>query len=206
MKLPIHLYLAAATAALLSLPHGGYGFSASSHGPSHPKSNTASAASTKSPSSDAFIFRNFATECDDNNSPPSLKTILGNIQQLTSQGSDIRGRFVDHPRLGRISQAAKAISDNEGGVPALTPFVAFCLGHAFAKIVLEQQQKKNGDDVTTIALGRDPRQHGTILCDAFGRGAQSADKSIRVVYTGVATSPSMFHFCRYVQQYRSIYL
>ena len=209
MKFPTHFYLASAAAVTLALlvatPEGCQGFSASNV-PSSNQQNPATSISSsnasppKSKSSDAFIFRNFAaTECDDNNSPPSLKTILSNIQQLTSQGSDIRGRFVDHPRLGRISQAARAIDENSG-VPALTPFVAFCLGHAYAKIVLEQAQNNDSDgEVVTIALGRDPRQHGPILCDAFGRGAQSADENIRVVYTGIATSPSMFHFCRYVR-------
>lgn len=203
MKLPTNFYLVSAavvTLILLATPDGCHGFSASNVPSSNQQNPTSSSkpSPSKSKSSDAFIFRNFAaTECDDNNSPPSLKTVLSNIQQLTSQGSDIRGRFVDHPRLGRISQAARAIDEN-AGVPALTPFVAFCLGHAYAKIVLQESQS-NDKEVVTIALGRDPRQHGPILCDAFGRGAQSADKNVRVVYTGIATSPSMFHFCRYVR-------
>lgn len=142
---------------------------------------------------DAFILRNFATDIDDNNSPPSLKIILRNIKQLTHQGSDIRGKFVDHPRLGRIAQASKAIEKlQEDGIPALTPFSSFCLGHAFGQLVLQQTKSTK----PTVALGRDPRPHGTILCDAFGRGVQSASENIRVVYTGVATTPSLFHFCR----------
>lgn len=148
--------------------------------------------SAKKQFDDAFILRNFATDIDDNNSPPSLKTILRNIETLTHQGSDIRGRFVDHPRLGRVAQAAKAIEEQNDGIPALTPFASFCLGHAFGQMVLQETQ--NGKP--TIALGKDPRNHGTMLCDAFARGVQSASQDIRVVYTGVATTPSMFHFCR----------
>jgi len=173
-----------------------------------PTTSTSASASASS-SSDAFIFQDFhadATSCDDNNRPPTLQAILKNIRQLTTQGSDIRGTFVDHPRLGRLGQCAKVIGDqaNHSGVPALTPFVAFCLGHAFAQMVLQQQQQQQtqqqqqGDEPVTIALGRDPRPHGAILCDAFGRGASSANPNIRVVYTGIATTPSMFHFCRYV--------
>lgn len=200
MKFQVRFYLSSAAvvaSSLLSHASSSYGFSASNV-PTPSRQNPSSITSSESKTSDAFIFRNFAaTECDDNNSPPSLKTILSNIEQLTSQGADIRGRFVDHPRLGRISHAARAIDNNDSGVPALTPFVAFCLGHAYAKIVMEQREADT-DTCVTIALGRDPRQHGPILCDAFGRGAQSADKNIRVIYTGIATSPSMFHFCRYV--------
>jgi len=144
--------------------------------------------------SEAFIVHTFASDIDDNNSPPSLKTILKNLQQLTHQGSDIRGRFVDHPRLGRISKAARAIdvAQQEDGIPALSPFSSFCLGQAFGHLVLQQSET----DAPTIALGRDPRPHGTMLCDAFARGVQSASEKIRVVYTGIATTPSMFHFCR----------
>jgi hypothetical protein len=82
------------------------------------------------------------------------------------------------------------------------------LGHAFAQLVLQERAGNNkshdgggGADeetVTTIAIGRDPRQHGNCLCDAFGRGAQMASPNVRVVYTGIASTPSMYHFCRYV--------
>jgi len=202
MKLPIHLCIAVAIAAAFSPLPDARAFSSKIPSKQNAKVATSSDDDTKS---DGFIFRKFShSECDDNNQPPSLRTIIGNIQELTSQGSDIRGRFVDHPRLGRISQVAKVIEQNtQGGVPALTPFTAFCLGNAFAKIVLDQKQQPDQDDTTaaattttTIALGRDPRIHGAILCDSFARGAAIAHPNIRVVYTGLATSPSMFHFCR----------
>jgi phosphomannomutase len=46
-----------------------------------------------------------------------------------------------------------------------------------------------------ILLGRDPRSHGIVLADAFSRGAESV-KGIQVLYTGLATTPSMASFCR----------
>ena len=61
---------------------------------------------------------------------------------------------------------------------------------AFAKTLLE----KGG---STICLGRDPRPHGERLADAFCRGAESA--GAMVMYTGLATTPSMYEFCRWVQ-------
>ncbi|KAL3910649.1 MAG: hypothetical protein SGILL_007611 [Bacillariaceae sp.] len=48
---------------------------------------------------------------------------------------------------------------------------------------------------TTICIGRDPRAHGEILADAFARGASSVPQ-VKVVYTGIATTPALFEFCR----------
>ena len=48
---------------------------------------------------------------------------------------------------------------------------------------------------STICLGRDPRLHGERLADAFARGAESVD-GVKVLYTGLASTPSMFEFCR----------
>lgn len=188
------LSLVVAAASLVALQ--GFSAPSSGKGVSAAKENR-----LKEVSDDIFVSRNFAsTGCDDGNNPPALKILTKSIQHLCSQGSDIRGRFVDHPRLGRMSQAAHAITKAKAGVPALTPFAAFCLGHAFAQVVLQQQQQQQQtekvDEVTTIAIGRDPRQHGVCLSDAFARGAQATSKSIRVVYTGIASTPSMYHFCR----------
>jgi Phosphoglucomutase/phosphomannomutase, alpha/beta/alpha domain I len=195
--------LAAATASVTTVQ----GFSASSvpfQGKQNQDNEDKSSSSTSTTSGshqqdDSFLFRHFnnvvdASDIDDNNCSPSLKSILKNIRQLTHQGSDIRGRFVDHPRVGRISRVSKAIelAQQDDGIPALTPFVAFCLGHAFGRLVLDQATTGS----TTVAIGRDPRPHGSMLCDAFARGVQSVDDKIRVVYTGIATTPSMFHFCR----------
>jgi hypothetical protein len=37
-------------------------------------------------------------------------------------------------------------------------------------------------------------EHGPILADAFGRGAAGVP-NVKVVYTGIATTPAMFSFC-----------
>jgi hypothetical protein len=139
-------------------------------------------------SSDDFLANFFESDCSDVNRPPSLNNILRSISQLAS-GSDIRGKFVDHARVGRV----QSIGSKAQG-PALTPFAAFCLGHAFATMMKQAHPDK---DEVVICLGRDPRLHGTILADSFSRGAEGA-KNVRAVYTGIATTPSMFEFCRYV--------
>jgi hypothetical protein len=216
VSLQVVALLAAAAVSVTTV----HGFSVSSSVPIYGKTNNdnnndKSSSSTTTSSSneqqpqqqqdDSFLFRHFnnnalvdgSSDIDDNNCSPSLKVILNNIRQLTHQGSDIRGRFIDHPRVGRISHVSKAMEQQkEDGIPALTPFVAFCLGHAFGRLVLDQTTTTT-TTTTTIAIGRDPRPHGTILCDAFARGIQTVnDNKIRVVYTGIATTPSMFHFCR----------
>ena len=60
----------------------------------------------------------------------------------------------------------------------------------------EDQDQQQAIEIT-IAIGRDPREHGPRLADAFSRGALSVD-GVQVVYTGIATTPAMFEFCRYV--------
>jgi len=47
----------------------------------------------------------------------------------------------------------------------------------------------------TICVGRDPRVHGVTLADAMCRGIESV-KGVKAVYTGLASTPSMFEFCR----------
>ena len=91
---------------------------------------------------------------------------------------------------------------------ALTPFASHCFGVAFARWLLhhegdisnsKSQANKHGNNALTICIGRDPRLHGERLADAFARGAESADgvtKPVRVLYTGVTTTPSMYEFCR----------
>lgn len=154
----------------------------------------------------------FNTECDNVNRPPSLNILLRSIRSLSNQGSDIRGRFVDHARLGSISAVAHDIGRQqllEGGAtyPSLTPLAAHCFGYALADMLIDQQQQQkqkqnrdnNDNDYTiTIALGQDPRTHGMRLIDALARGAESRlpDGGIRVVYTGIATTPATAAFCR----------
>jgi phosphomannomutase len=159
-------------------------------------------------------MQTFNTECDNVNRPPSLNILLRSIQSLSSQGSDIRGRFVDHARLGSISAVAHDIGRQqllEGGAtyPSLTPLAAHCFGYALADMLIEQKQQReqddnddddDGDDDTTItiALGQDPRTHGMRLIDALARGAESRlpdGSGMRVVYTGIATTPACAAFC-----------
>jgi phosphomannomutase len=149
--------------------------------------------------SDAWLQEYFHSDIDDVNVPPSLNIIRRSFGQLAS-GSDIRGQFVDQPR-GR-SMAAVAHSIGKSNLPALTPFAAHCLGYAFATMVHEQERLRrstsnndNGNEIV-ICIGRDPREHGTILADAFARGAGGVP-NVKVVYTGIATTPSLFEFCRY---------
>ena len=145
----------------------------------------------------AFLTKTFNTECDDVNRPPSLNTLLRSLQQLTSSGSDIRGRFVDHPRLGSIASVAHAIGRlPPGSQPPLTPLAAHCFGHALAQQLLEH----SGDDdhnTIEIVIGQDPRLHGMRLADALARGAESANPTrIRVLYTGLATTPACASFLK----------
>ena len=140
---------------------------------------------------DAFLHEFFSSECDDTNLPPSLSIISRSFEQLES-GSDIRGRFVDHPRRGSVAAVARAIRGES--IAALTPFAAHCLGFAFATMIRNAQPTLD-EDIVDICIGQDPRFHGTCLADAFSRGAESV-QGVRVVYTGLATTPSMFEFCR----------
>ena len=279
-----------------------------------------------------FLNTPSPSDCDDLNTPPSLRIVLRSLQELPS-GSDIRGRFVSHPKSGSMLNVAHAIghADSGDGVPPLTPFAAQCFGHAFAlKIKKQKEQMKRieeqrirsarrgddddccdddddmdpsktfgdkvgqrkslkiirnsragddddscdddddmdpsktfgdkvgqrkspkiirnsraGDDddscdddddmdpsktfgdkvgqrkslqmndddddvddddedaerrrgvsdIIILCLGRDPREHGVPLSDAFARGAESVE-GVQVVYTGVATTPSLYSFCR----------
>ena len=76
-----------------------------------------------------------AADCDDDNTPPSLAAILQSINSLKS-GSDIRGTFVDHKRIGTLLNVYQAILTSTTGFDkALTPFAAYCYGNAFAQMV-----------------------------------------------------------------------
>jgi hypothetical protein len=153
--------------------------------------------------SDVFLQEYFNSDISDVNLPPSLSIVRRSFQQLAS-GSDIRGRYVATPVAAKgarsFSTLAHAIGGQNNKLPALTPFAAHCLGFAFATMVKEEQFKKpsttRNDDHVVICLGRDPRDHGTILADAFSRGAGGVH-GVKVVYTGLATTPALFEFCRY---------
>mmetsp|Transcript_7315 Transcript_7315/g.14363 ORF Transcript_7315/g.14363 Transcript_7315/m.14363 type:complete len:677 (-) Transcript_7315:1419-3449(-) len=143
--------------------------------------------------SDAFLKDYFQSEIDNVNLPPSMSIIRRSIGQLAS-GSDIRGQFVPHPVTGRIAALARSIGQTK--IPALTPFAAHCLGFAFATM-LKEEQRMNGqqDEEVTVCIGRDPREHGLMLADSFARGAGGL-KGVKVCYTGIATTPALFEFCR----------
>jgi phosphomannomutase len=96
---------------------------------------------------------------------------------------------------------------------ALTPFAAYCYGAAFAQMVQIRSGKGSalsyiarnvdewGDEgslkqsQTVISVGRDPRNSGVRLADAFCRGLESVD-GVTSQYTGIASTPAMFEFCR----------
>lgn len=152
---------------------------------------------------------NGATEIDAQNTPPNLQTILSSLSELKS-GSDLRGTFLSHKNSGgtiaNISHSIKKFKEVNGGA-ALTPFAAHCFGVAFAKWLLQTQDTAvhentrpgSHGNALTICIGRDPRVHGERLADAFARGAESVDgvcRPVKVMYTGVATTPSMFEFVR----------
>ena len=162
-----------------------------------------------------FVTQAFFTECDDTNRPPSLQLLLHSLQQLiTSGGSDVRGRFVDHPRLGTAAAAAHAIARVPSlEVPPLTPLAAYCLGHGLATYLIEERLKQKQDnhdsslDDISIVIGQDPRPHGMRLADSLARGALSVNDSnsniynnqqprVRVYYTGLATTPACAFFAQ----------
>jgi len=166
------------------------------------------ASSTTSSYSPSASFDTFqATEIDASNTPPNLQTILTSLKELKS-GSDLRGTYAAHANSGgtiaNISHLIKQVK-GEGNGAALTPFASHCFGVAFARWLLQHEgdddasNHKHGTNALTICIGRDPRIHGERLADAFARGAESVDgvtKPVRVLYTGVTTTPSMYEFCR----------
>lgn len=142
----------------------------------------------------------FQSDCDDVNTPPSLLRIFKSFLKLKS-GSDIRGTFVDHGRVGSIMNIGTIISSHSSGSPApLTPFAAYCFGAAFAKLVKIRSGKalygNAAEKETVICVGKDPRTHGVRLADSFARGVESVENCI-AVYSGISSTPAMFEFCRY---------
>lgn len=171
------------------------------------EASTTETSSTYSPST-SFDTIQF-TEIDASNTPPNLQTILTSLKELKS-GSDLRGVYAAHANSGgtiaNICHLIKHVKGGGNGV-ALTPFASYCFGAAFARWLLqrdegnEEKKHKHGANALTICIGRDPRLHGERLADAFARGAESVDgvtKPVRVLYTGVTTTPSMYEYCRYV--------
>lgn len=143
--------------------------------------------------SEDFLKEYYQSDVDDTNLPPSMSIIRKSIGRLGS-GSDIRGTFVKRPISGRMTDLARLIGQTP--LPALTPFAAHCLGYAFATMMKEYQQLQGSEDEELIiCIGRDPREHGVVLADSFARGAGGL-KGVKVLYTGIATTPALFEFCR----------
>ncbi len=153
----------------------------------------------------------FITDCDDSNTPPSLAKLISSIHSVKS-GSDIRGIYTEHARIGTILNVSHAIQSER----SLTPFSVYCYGAAFAQMVQIRSGKGSafpimsrgvdewGDErmfiekrqsQTVICVGRDPRFSGGRLADSFCRGVESVEGCI-AHYTGLASTPAMFEFCR----------
>ena len=135
----------------------------------------------------AFLFR--PTDIDDTNTPPSFHKFAEQLNQLKS-GSDLRGAFCDHLRVGSIFNVLHAT--DQSTLPPLTPLAAYCFGSSFAEMIKSQLPNK---DEIKICIGVDPRPHGVRLADSFARGVESVDGA-KAVYNGLATTPSMSHFCK----------
>lgn len=138
-----------------------------------------------------------SSECDDINTPPSLSILLQSIASLPN-GSDIRGKFVDHSRVGSIASVAHALKGESGGGDLLTPLAAYCMGQAFGNLVKNTIYKKEPareGSVINICVGTDPRIHGPRLADAFCRGCME-ESNLKVAFTGLASTPAMAHLCR----------
>jgi hypothetical protein len=167
----------------------------------------------------SFTSNSFISDCDNTNTPPSLAKIVSSIHSIKS-GSDIRGIFTDHKSIGSILNVSTVANER-----CLTPFAAYCYGAAFAQMVQIRSGKgintpspsasasrstisTNFDNwvdetsflnvkssQTIICIGRDPRRSGTRLSDAFCRGVESV-QGVVARYTGLASTPAMFEFCR----------
>jgi phosphomannomutase len=107
--------------------------------------------------------------------------------------SDLRGRYVSHPTHGTMLAVSHALKKHQaamqnGGknndIPILTPFFAYCIGHAIGQL----HQGVGPNKKVTLAIGRDPRPHGTALADALARGATAA--GLHVIDLGLATTPA----------------
>jgi len=167
------------------------------------------------------------SDCDNSNTPPSLYGITNAIEALKS-GSDIRGTYTDHNRVGSVVNVSHLMKNTDARAP-LTPFSAYCYGYAFARMIqiqcgkasinsnstplslpsttfmpgifsFEQDCEKTAEDPANsvsslIVVGRDPRIHGKRLVDSLCRGIEDV-RGVKVIETGLASTPSMFEFCR----------
>ena len=113
------------------------------------------------------------------------KIVADELPKLKS-GSDIRGEYCsDEDSLQDVASQTRKNA-------LITPTISYCLGLSFAKMV--QARYGNSKNQVSICVGRDPRVHGQILSRSFCMGALAA--GAKVFDTGLATTPSMFEFCR----------
>jgi hypothetical protein len=136
-----------------------------------------------------------------------VDTIQQSLLQLPS-GSDLRGQFVDLPSgitttrdeldhgwmIQSTVEVLRERSNNKKGtssssLASLTPLAAYCIGYAFANYL-----SAFSSSPPTICIGRDPRPHGERLVEYFTKGALNFGAIVKD--TGIATTPSMFEFCR----------
>lgn len=189
----------------------------------HEPSFQSKLSATTVPSINPFTSPLLSSDCDNVNTPPSLSGIINSINALKS-GSDIRGTFIDHDHMGSIINVSLLMKNNKSRSP-LTPLSAYCYGYAFAKMIqiecgkgssstnmnslrtkftpgsfFFEEATENADleeevEKTVICVGRDPRIHGGRIADSLCRGIEAVS-NVKVAYTGLASTPSMFEFCR----------
>jgi hypothetical protein len=132
-----------------------------------------------------------------------VETIQQSLLQLPS-GSDLRGQFVDLPYRSPVGEEVdhewmiqstlealkNRCSKGTSSLAPLTPLAAYCIGYAFASYI----SSSSSSSTPTICIGRDPRPHGELLKEYFIKGAVNFGATVKD--TGIATTPSMFEFCR----------
>lgn len=188
IKMLAFCYLSALSSVILLLPYCSFGWTPSS--PFVSKSRV-------------FYYyskRNLAASTNNSIAARSVnsETIFQQSFQTLPSGSDIRGQFVGTKTTDRndmsnwIQDTLHALQTRTQGSPSpLTPLAAYCFGYSFAKTLV---RPNNGEEPPVVCIGRDPRPHGSTLVQSFRQGA--ADFGAIVKDTGIATTPSMFEFCR----------
>lgn len=114
-----------------------------------------------------------------------LKGFCADELPKLKSGSDIRGQYCSDDEAVR---GLDSVAQHKSAL--ITPTISYCLGFSFARMV----QAKEGTREVSICVGRDPRDHGIILSKYCCMGAEAA--GAKVLDTGLATTPSLFEFCR----------
>ena len=210
LLLALH-YVSALSSVILLLPYNSFGWTAKSpfvsksrgfyHYYYSSKRNLAASTSISAKSVTSATY----TNTNDNTTIETISKFQQSFQTLPS-GSDIRGQFVggststttttgDPTSIDCLSNwihdTLQALQTHTPGSPSpLTPLASYCFGYSFAKTLAAHSNKHP----PVICVGHDPRPHGNILVQSFSQGA--ADFGAIVQTTGIATTPSMFEFCR----------